>query len=264
MVSGHKDKIPLDSDRTPAWIRRKAKDIKETTLNFHFMDTLDLLDFCSPESLKNNYSHLVKYFVNAYDIKWDIAEAWVLRCVERNQDITDKFYEIDPFMFRVDVQKIAFPAVDPRQAYADYLAVNDPDRKYVDLRIGSTNTKEDAIWLIEHYWDDVQQALGVQKSSIQKRKERGALMRDSMIYVMATQRKNKPTAKEIQHDLDTFFPNDPDVDITTISKIRKKFEPENDWFKQPREVTKEHLKFHTVTTYDLKYKTTPTPHFTFE
>ena len=264
MVSGHRDRIPLESDRTPTWIRRKAKDIKESTLNFHLMDTLDLLDFCSTTSLKENFTHLVTYFVNAYGIKWDIAEAWVLRCVEQNRDITDKHYEIDPFMFTAESEKDAFPAKDPKQAYEDYFEVNDPERKYVNLRIGSTNTKEDAIWLIENYWDYVQQALGVQNASTKRRKERGALMRDSMIYVMTTQRRNKPTAKEIQHDLDVFFPNDNNVDITTISKIRSKFEPKDDWFKQPREVTKEHIKLHIKVTYDLKYNTSPRPHFTFE
>jgi len=264
MVSGYKDKIPMDSEKTPTWIRRKAKGIEETTLNFHFLETLDLLNFCTRDSLVENYQSLVDYFVDAYDMKADIAEAWVTYTITDDRNVISKHYEMDPLLFRVDDKKIAFPATDQKQAYEDYFANYDNNRNYVNLRIGSTNTKEDVIWLIEHYWDDVKQVLQVNEPRIQKRKDRGALLRDSMIYVMSTQRKKKPTANEVQTNLDTFFPNANNVDITTISKIRKKFEPKDDWFTQPRKRVELLTKVQKFEAYKLKLHTDPKPHFMFE
>lgn len=268
MVSGSK-KNYFDLDSTPSWIKRRHRSIERSRLNFHFIDTLDLLHHVDRKNLLENYNLLLKYFVTSYNIDLDVTEMWLLSVILDDETIINPSFEIDHLRFRMDEYKIAFPAVNMMLDYKYLFGEQEDnvDRKYVDLRIGRSNTKEDVIWLIENHWEDVEKYLAIPKRKSNSKKVRKAHGRNAIVYAYQAEYKqdhgNDPSAKQVQTMLDSIFPHDDDLDIATISKARNEFEPLVDWFAPLR-----HLRAHelqsSIPIFKMKYIAEPKPHLEFE
>lgn len=217
-----------DSDKFPPWFKRKREGMLQVMSNPDFDKDISTLWWRSVDSILENYSKLLGYFVRNYGVDAEVVETWLRFVMTGQMELLQEHFQLAPPLLFSDEEQAAWPSDNPKQEYTNMMKDPFVQGSVVNLRIGRSATKEDVKWLLDQAW----------KTNIEPRlnkvhppktiRSKPKYLRNSTIYYL---HKKGLSAGEIARHMDKNFPTKELVDETIVRKSIHDFRVDfPDWF----------------------------------
>lgn len=202
-----------DKNKYPPWATRKYIEMSSCLLHPDLSKELQILSYCTPDSVFLNRHILQSYFAWSYKLTTETSHSLVMYFAGEDFAILSPFSQLDGVTFHSE--NLDGPASDP-DTY-DLNAVSEMLREDIQsayepvtLRIGKGVHKKDVIWFINEYWKDIESQIERPEIDGKQIRPRDETMRNILEYNM---RKNKVSNKERIHTHKVNGDPFPDYDV---------------------------------------------------
>lgn len=221
------------------------------------MADVSILLLCTPQSVESIFDKLVKYFIYAYSVSEEFAVTITQYCILKDKDIFDGARQLDGLTYYRDDKRLAGPPNRSSKTYQKLQSAVKRGGAHVNIRIGSSATKDDIIWYINHFWDSEIAPMRNLKHEESPQKSKPKLLRDRTIYAL---RRNGWSYPNIQNHIQRYY--DDFVEETALRKIYERAKPNDSQFDP---IYQKIMTFSDEKIFsrkcEIKYNALPKPHF---